>query len=120
MPASKAASGSASPAARSVGDGGAGVVDLVAAAELGQRQIEQAVVVLIDQTAVLAMHAPVLAGHAQRRAHALRLPLDHGEHGIGLRRDRRRHVALEDRGLLGGDLLDACRRGTPDDPSRPA
>ena len=68
MPASKAASAAPRPAARKRGDGGAGVVDLMAAGKLRQRQIEQPVVVLIDQAAVLAVHAPVLAGDAQRRA----------------------------------------------------
>ena len=106
MPVSNADSGSPNPAARKRRDGGAGVVDLMAAAELRQRQIEQPVVVLIDQPAVLVVHVPVLAGDAERRAPAPRRLLDHRQHRVALRRNRRRHAALEDRGLLVGDLLD--------------
>ena len=113
MPASKAASGSSRPDGAQRGDRGAGIVELMAAEQLRRRQIEQPVVVLIDQPAVLLVHVPVLAGDAQRRAHALRLALDHAR---APRRAcgaiDRRHAALEDAGLLGGDLLDACRRET--------
>jgi hypothetical protein len=41
----------------------------------------------------------------QRCAHRSRVPLDDGEHRVGLRRDHRWHAGLEDRGLLGGDRL---------------
>jgi len=49
----------------------------------------------------------VLAGDTERRAQPPRLSLDHRQHRIDLRRNRCRHAALEDRGLLGGNLLDA-------------
>ena len=86
-------------------DRGAGILELMPAVELRRRQIEQAVVVLIDQPAALFGRGPVLAGNRQRRAHARRLPLDDGERLARLVGDDRRHVALENAGLLGGDLL---------------
>ena len=78
----------------------------MAAVQLRQREIEQAVVVLIDQTAALLVHVPVLAADAKRRTHLRCRALDHVQRRLRLRRDRRRHATLENRGLLGGDLLD--------------
>ena len=88
---------------------------------LRQRQVEQAVVVLIDQAAALLVHAPVLAGDVQRRAHA-RAPAARSPpaRSSACGAIDRRHAALEDAGLLGGDLLRACRRETPGGRSRPA
>ena len=102
-------------------DGGAGIVELMAADELRQRQIEQAVVVLIDQAAVLA-DARSSARPATRSGARTRLAssLDHREHRVGLRRDRRRHAALEDAGLLGGDLLERVAEKLQHGRSRPA
>ena len=48
------------------------------AEQLRRRQVQQAALVLIDQPPVLDIDVPVLAGHVQRRAHPLRLLLDHG------------------------------------------
>ena len=42
----------------------------------------------------------------QRRARLLGLALEHRRARVGLRRDHGRHAALEDAGLLGGDLLE--------------
>jgi hypothetical protein len=78
----------------------------MAAVQLRQGQIEQAVVVLIDQPATLLVHVPVLTAHPKRRTDLRRRALDHVQRRLGLRRNRSRHPALENRGLLGGDLLD--------------
>ena len=87
-------------------DRDAGIVELMAAEQLRRRQIEQAVVVLIDQPAALLGRGPVLAGDADRRPDARGLALDHRERLARLRRHDRRHAALEDAGLLGGDLAE--------------
>ena len=78
----------------------------MAAVKLRRRQIEQACFVLIDQPSAFFGRGPVLAGDLQRRAELGRLPLDHGERVARLRRNDRRRAALENAGLLGGDLLE--------------
>ena len=87
-------------------DGKAGILELMAAVKLRRRQIEQAGLVLIDQPAALLGGGPVLAGDLERRIEPRRLPLDHGQRVARLRGDDRRRAALEDAGLLGGDLLE--------------
>ena len=49
-------------------DGNGGIGDLMAALKLGQRQIEQAVVVLINQAAMFFMRVEILAINEKRRA----------------------------------------------------
>ena len=88
------------------GDGDAGILELVAPEQLRRRQIEQAVVVLIDEAAALLGCHPILAGDADRRLDPRRLPLDGGQRLARLRRHDRRHLRLEDAGLLGRDLAD--------------
>ena len=106
MPASKAAPGSFRPLDAQRRDRRAGVLELVAPVKLRRRQIEKPVVVLIDQPAALLGRRPVLAGDAQRRPHPRRLPLDDRKRLARLARDHRRHAALENAGLLGGDFFD--------------
>ena len=88
-------------------DGDARILELMPSRQPRRRQIEQAGVVLIDQPAALLGRGPVLAGDPDRRAGARRRALDHRQRLARLRRDDRRHVALEDAGLLGRDLRDA-------------
>jgi hypothetical protein len=67
-------------AARAQGrDRSAGILELMAAVKFRRRQIEQPVAVLINQPAAFLGRGPVLAGDAERRPHARRLPLDDGE-----------------------------------------
>ena len=107
MPASKADGGSVKcRSARKRRDGEAGILELMAAVELRRRQIEQAVVVLIDQAAALLGARSSPRRRCDRRAQP-RAPAARSRRArrVGLRRDDRRHAALEDAGLLGGDLL---------------
>jgi hypothetical protein len=78
----------------------------VQAVELGRRQIDQPGIVLIDEAAAFFRGGPILAGDPDRRLHARGLPLDHGERLARLRGHDRRHVALEDAGLLSRDQRD--------------
>ncbi len=78
----------------------------MAADQARARQIEQAVLVLVDQPAALGRRDPVLIGEEEGGAFACRLGLDDGERLRNLRRDDRRRTALEDAGLLGRDQLD--------------
>ena len=100
------------------GEGGAGVLDLVRAGEVGQRQVEQAGLVLVDHAAAFGPDVPVLAVGQQRRAEAGGAGLDHREALVGLRADDAGHAALEDAGLFGGDLGAGCRRDTAGGRSR--
>ena len=76
------------------------------AIEPRRRQVEQAVVVLINQAAALFRGGPALARDRQGRLYARSLPLDHRQRLARLGGDHRRHAGLEDAGLLGRDLLD--------------
>src|SRR5690349_19341301 len=76
------------------------------AVELRRRQIEKAGIILINQAAALFRGGPVLAGDPDRRLHASGLALDHRKRLARLRRHDRRHLALEDAGLLRGDERD--------------
>ena len=87
-------------------DGEAGILELMAAVKFRRRQIEQAGLVLIDQPPALLGRGPVLAGDLQRRIEPRRLPFDHGERVARLRGDDGRRPALEDAGLLRGDLFE--------------
>ena len=80
-----------------------GIVELMPAEQLWRRQIQQAALVLIDQTPALDADMPLLPGRMQRRAHALRLRLDHRHRLGGLLGANHRHAALDDAGLLAGD-----------------
>ena len=84
-------------------DRGAGIVELVAAGQARRRQVDEAVLVLIDQAAALLARHPMLAGGLDRGAEPRGRVLDHAQRLARLRRDHRRHAALEDAGLLGGD-----------------
>ena len=106
MPASKAAAGSFRPLDAQRRNRRAGILELMAAIKFRRRQIEQPVAVLIDEPAAFLGRGPVLAGDVQRRAQPRRLPLDDGERLARLAGDDRRHVALENAGLLGGDLFE--------------
>ena len=99
--------------ARSAAMASAGIGELVAAEQPRQRQVEQAVLVLVDEPAALARRPsksrpPIDAAARPSRAASRSITV---ERRVALRRDDRRAAALEDAGLLAGDLLDACRRG---------
>ena len=106
MPASNAAHRQLQPGGAQGRDRRAGILELMAAVKLWRRQIEQAVVVLINQAPAFLGRGPVLARDAQRRLHAAGLPLDHRQRLAHLAGDHRRHAALEDAGFFRGDLLD--------------
>ncbi|MPL60817.1 hypothetical protein SDC9_06379 [bioreactor metagenome] len=86
------------------GNRGAGVLDLMRAGQHRQRQIKQPGLVLIDQPAALLEGMPVLAMHEERRADPGGAGLDHLERRLFLRADDAGHAALQDPGLLAGDL----------------
>ena len=87
-------------------DGEAGIFELVTAIKLRRRQIEQARFVLIDQPAALLGRSPILAGDLQRHIEPRRLPFDHRKRVASLRCDNGRRPALENTGLLIGDLVE--------------
>src|SRR5271154_2561986 len=60
----------------------------------------------MDGAPALLGRGPVLAGDLERCGEPCRLALDDGERLARLAGDDRRHAALEDAGLLGGDLFD--------------
>ena len=76
-------------------DGRAGVDVLVPAGQPGQRQIEQAVLVLVDEAAVLLMGMKILPADEHLRPGARRLTLQHRQ-GVGmlLKPDDARNGAL--------------------------
>src|SRR5438105_14885592 len=76
----------------------------MAAKEFRRRQVEQAVVVLVDQPAARLRCRPILAGDPDRRTDTRGCPFDHGQCLARLRRHDRGYVALEDAGLFGRDL----------------
>ena len=73
------------------------------AEQLWRRQIHQAALVLIDQPPALDADMPLLSRRMQRRAHALRLRLDHRHRLRRLLGANHRRAALDDGGLLAGD-----------------
>ena len=95
------------------GDGGAGIVDLMSAEQARARQVEQARFVRETSrpcSSKACQSWPDAQSGAPTRAG---LALDHVAAPAGSwRRDDRRHAALQDAGLLGGDLGRACRRGS--------
>ncbi len=68
------------------GNGVAGIVDLVAALQLRQGQIEQAALILKDKPAMLLKGLPVLIGDGERRAGPFGDAFDLGPRLVGLRR----------------------------------
>ena len=108
------------PAARKAAIAIPALIELMAAVKPRRRQIEQAVVVLIDEAAVFLARIPVLPRQFQRRAHALGALLDHRQRLIRLRRDDHRHATLDDAGFLRRDPAQACRRDIRHDRARPA
>ena len=94
------------------GDGGAGVDDLVAADERGQRQVEQQLLQLHDEAAALLVGVELLAPDDQRRADPQCLGADDVLRlGLLLRNDRG-HAGAQNAGLLVGDLRRASRRAS--------
>ncbi len=89
------------------GDGDPGILELVPPVELGRRKVEQAGVILIDEAPTLLGRHPVLARNPDRRLDARRLALDRYQRLARLRGHDRRHVRLENTGLLPRDLPDA-------------
>ena len=80
-----------------------GILDLVAADQPRQRQIEQARLVLIDHAAMFLMGGEILAEHEDRRAQLVGAAQDDIARRIVLRPDDQRHARLDDAGLLGRD-----------------
>ncbi len=76
----------------------------MAAVELRRGKVEQAVIVLIDQTSAFLGRRPILAGDLDRRLDARGLALDRRQCFARLRRHDRRHPRLENAGLLPRDL----------------
>src|SRR5690606_12732795 len=89
------------------GDGEAGVVDLVAARERRERQIESRLAYGHDQALAVLAGVPVAAMHAKRRADRRRPLLDHLQRRRQLRADDAGHARLQNAGLLERDLLAA-------------
>ncbi len=86
-------------------DRGAGIDVLVAPGETRQRQIEQAIAILVDQPSAILMDVEVLRPDQDlRSAGAFGGGLQHGGRLRLLRRDHGGCAALEDAGLLAGDL----------------
>ena len=90
------------------GDRGGRVLVLVATDEAWKRQIQQAVAILEDVTAMLLARGKILTrNRASARRPSARLALETRRAPLRpLRRDDRRPPALEDPGLLAGDQLD--------------
>ena len=93
-----------------------GIVELMPAEQFWRRQIHQAAIVLIDQPPALDIDVPFLPGAMQRRAHALRLLLDHGHRFGRLLGANHRHVALDDARPFRRRSSSACRREIRCDP----
>ena len=80
-----------------------GILHLMRAGEFRQRQVEQAVIVLIDKPPALG-EGHVFAAVAEKRgAGGFRLELDHRQRMLVLRGDDARQAALQDAGFLRGD-----------------
>ena len=84
-------------------DGKPGIVELMPPEQFWRRQIHQAALVLIDQPPALDADMPLLSRGMHRRAHALRLRLDHRHRLRRLLGANHRRAALDDGGLLGGN-----------------
>ena len=84
--------------------GGTCVLDLMRAHQVGQRQVQQAAFVLIDQTTAFLVDVPVLTIGDQGRAKAHRGVLDDLHRLVRLRTDHHGHAAFDDAGLLACDL----------------
>ena len=98
------AGGLAHPERAQARERGAGVLDLVRPGQGGQRQVEEPALVLEDEPPALLVGVPVLAAGEERGADALRARLDHGERRLLLAAHHAGHAALDDPGLLAGDL----------------
>ena len=99
-------------------NGIARVVDLVAALQLRHRQVEKAVLILENHTAMLLEALPVLVGNEQRRP-CLRRGLFNSFPGfIRLHADDAGDAALQDTCLLACDQLTVYRQGIAGDRSR--
>ena len=81
--------GSVMPAARKRRDREPGILHLVRAGKPRQRQVEQAVLVLVDEPPALGEGHVFAAVAEERRAGRLRLDLDHRQRVLVLRRDDR-------------------------------
>src|SRR5581483_7704854 len=88
------------------GDRGTGIDVLVAAGKARRRQVEEAVLVLVDEAAALGMRRPVAPAEEDRSALAGGLVLDHVDDRGRLRRHHHRTAGLDDAGLLARDRLD--------------
>src|SRR5581483_712831 len=84
-------------------NGKACIVELMAAEKSRRSQIQQAAIVLIDQTSPLDADMPLLPCAMQRRALTARAILDLIERVVLLMRANHRHAALDDPGLLRRD-----------------
>ena len=84
-------------------DGETGVIELMPAEQFWRRKIHQAALVLIDQPPALDTDMPLLSRRMHRRAHALRLCLDHRHRLRRLLGANHRRAALDDGGLFAGD-----------------
>ena len=111
-PASMAPAASATPRPPQRRDGKAGIVDLVRAGKLRQRQVEEAVVVLVDEPPALGEGHVFGAVAEERRARRLGLELDHRQRVLVLRADDAGSAALQDAGLLRRDAGEVGRRGS--------
>ena len=85
------------------GDGDGGIVDLVAADQARQRQVEQSGLVLIDHAAMFLAAEEILAEDEGRRAELVGAAQDHFARDLVLRPDHHRHAGLDDAGLLARD-----------------
>ena len=85
-------------------DGGAGILQLMRPGQVGQRQIQKTVLVLVNHPAVFSADMPVLAMHDQRRAKRVCFGFDHLKRGLRLRAHHQRHAAFYDAGLFTGNF----------------
>ena len=88
------------------GDGRAGVVELMPPEQARQRQIEEAVLVLEDEPAVLLEHVPALPSGKHRGAKLARARFDHAKRRIALAGHDGGPAALQNARLLARDGLD--------------
>src|SRR5262249_39352741 len=88
------------------GDGDARILELVAPIELRRRKAAQAGVIRVAQTPAFLPRRPVLAGTLDRRLDARGRSLDRRQCLARLGRHDRRHLGLENAGLLRRDLAE--------------
>ena len=81
-----------------------GVLNLVRAGQVGQRQVQQALLILIDQPTALGMGVPVLTVGHQRCTKALGAGFDHRKAIVHLRADDTRNKTLKDARLFARDF----------------